>query len=73
MYIESLVAVELQFRSDSLFLFLHCLPDCVQYKTDSLPGTAVSSDSHIYVLAVQGLSISGDGEFRTISRTFSSL
>ena len=36
--LKALVAVELQLRSDSLFLFLHCQPDRVQNKIAGLPG-----------------------------------
>ena len=34
--LKALVAVELQLRSDLLFLFLHCEPYCVQYQADCL-------------------------------------
>ena len=47
--LKALVAVELQLRSDSLFLFLHRQPDRVQYKIDRLSGRCLISYNAIVI------------------------
>ena len=46
---KALVAVELQLRSDSLFLLLHCQPDRIQNKIDCLPGGRVVGHNAVVV------------------------
>ena len=47
--LKALVAVELQLRSDSLFLFLHRQPDRIQYKIDRLSGRCPVSCNAIVI------------------------
>ena len=47
--LKALVAVELQLRSDSLFLVFHRQPDRIQYKIDRLFGCCLVSYNAIVI------------------------
>ena len=47
--LKALVAVELQLRSDSLFLFLHRQPDRIQHKIDRLSGRCLVSYNAVVI------------------------
>ena len=47
--LKALVAVKLQLRSDSLFLFLHRQPDRIQHKIDRLSGRCLVSYNAVVI------------------------
>lgn len=47
--LKALVAVELQLRSDSLFLFFHRQPDRIQHKIDRLSGRCLVSYNAVVI------------------------